>query len=59
MNKEKIDKLAKAGWVVGSSADFLNLTPEEAAYQSTLCDGDNDDENSGSTHMKVLKINKE
>lgn len=32
MNKAKMDKLAKAGWVVGSTSDFLNLTPEESAY---------------------------
>lgn len=32
MNKAKLEKLTKAGWTVGSSADFLNLTPEESAF---------------------------
>jgi transcriptional regulator with XRE-family HTH domain len=32
MNKAKMDRLAKAGWTIGSTSDFLNLTPEESAY---------------------------
>lgn len=29
MNSEKLKKLKSAGWEVGSSADFLELTPQE------------------------------
>ena len=32
MDKEKQERLAKAGWSVGNAEDFLELTPEEAAY---------------------------
>ncbi len=32
MDKEKQEKLAKAGWSIGTAKDFLELTPEEAAY---------------------------
>ena len=32
MDKRKEAKLAKKGWKVGSVAEFLDLTPEEAAY---------------------------
>jgi predicted XRE-type DNA-binding protein len=32
MDTAKRKKLEKAGWKVGSSADFLGMTPEEAAY---------------------------
>lgn len=32
MNRAKLEKLTKAGWAVGSSSDFLNLTPEESAF---------------------------
>lgn len=32
MNATKRKKLSAAGWKVGSTADFLDLTPEEAAY---------------------------
>jgi hypothetical protein len=32
MNKAKLEKLTKAGWTVGSSSDFLNLSPEESAF---------------------------
>jgi len=32
MNKKKIERLKKKGWRVGSAADFLNLTREEAVY---------------------------
>ncbi len=31
MKKDKIEKLEKAGWKVGSVSDFLNLKPEEEA----------------------------
>lgn len=31
MSKSKTRKLKAAGWKVGSAADFLGLTPEEAA----------------------------
>lgn len=32
MDKTKKDRLGSAGWRVGSAADFLELTPEEAAF---------------------------
>jgi predicted XRE-type DNA-binding protein len=32
MDKEKQERLANAGWSVGTAWDFLELTPEEAAY---------------------------
>lgn len=32
MNKAKLEKLSKAGWAVGSTSDFLNLTPEESSF---------------------------
>ena len=32
MDEKKRKKLEEAGWAVGSTADFLGLTPEEAAY---------------------------
>jgi Helix-turn-helix domain len=35
MNKAKQAKLKAQGWRVGSAADFLNLSPEEAAFVET------------------------
>jgi hypothetical protein len=35
MNKTKRTKLAAQGWRVGSAADFLELTAEEAAFVET------------------------
>ncbi len=35
MNKAKRTKLEARGWRVGSAADFLRLTPEEAAFIET------------------------
>ena len=32
MNTAKRKKLEKAGWKVGTAEEFLNLSPEEAAY---------------------------
>lgn len=32
MNSDKQKKLATKGWTVGSTSDFLGLTPEESAY---------------------------
>ena len=32
MDEKKRKKLEEAGWAAGSTADFLGLTPEEAAY---------------------------
>ncbi len=32
MNRKKVTKLEKHGWKIGSAADFLKLTSEEAAY---------------------------
>ncbi len=32
MNKTKRDKLEVHGWKIGETAEFLELTPEEAAY---------------------------
>lgn len=32
MNKAKRERLTKAGWKVGSVAEFLDLTPEEELY---------------------------
>lgn len=32
MNTAKRKKLEKAGWKVGTTEEFLNLSPEEAAY---------------------------
>ena len=32
MKKTRKDKLEKAGWKTGSAADFLELSPEEAAF---------------------------
>ena len=32
MNKDKRKKLEAKGWKVGSTEEFLNLTPEESAY---------------------------
>ena len=31
MEKKKLERLAAKGWKVGSTAEFLRLTPEEAA----------------------------
>jgi hypothetical protein len=35
MNKSKRAKLEAQGWQVGSAADFLGLSPEEAAFIET------------------------
>ena len=35
MNEKKRKALAAAGWKVGSTSDFLNLTPEEERYIET------------------------
>jgi predicted XRE-type DNA-binding protein len=32
MEKPKKDRLARAGWRLGGAADFLELSPEEAAF---------------------------
>ena len=32
MKKAKKDRLEAAGWRVGSTADFLNLSPDEVAF---------------------------
>jgi predicted XRE-type DNA-binding protein len=32
MEKKKISRLRAHGWQIGSAADFLGLTPQEAAY---------------------------
>ena len=32
MDSDRRKRLAKAGWKVGTAQDFLNLSPEEAAY---------------------------
>jgi predicted XRE-type DNA-binding protein len=32
MNRSKRKRLEAKGWKVGSAAEFLNLSPEEAAY---------------------------
>jgi predicted XRE-type DNA-binding protein len=32
MRKTKKDRLEKKGWTVGSAEEFLDLSPEEAAY---------------------------
>ncbi len=32
MNREKHRRLEKAGWKVGNTADFLNLSPAEARF---------------------------
>jgi len=32
MNQDKREQLSKQGWTVGSVAEFLQLTPAEAAY---------------------------
>ena len=32
MDEKKRKKLEEAGWAIGSTEDFLGLTPEEAAY---------------------------
>lgn len=32
MDKTKLAKLTAAGWTAGSAQDFLQLSPEEAAY---------------------------
>ena len=32
MDKSKRERLEKAGWKVGSTEEFLELSPEEAAY---------------------------
>jgi predicted XRE-type DNA-binding protein len=32
MNRSKQTNLAKRGWTVGTTAEFLALTPEEAAF---------------------------
>ncbi len=32
MNTAKRSRLEKAGWKVGTAQEFLNLSPEEAAY---------------------------
>jgi hypothetical protein len=35
MNKTKRARLEARGWRIGSASDFLNLTPEEAAFVET------------------------
>ena len=35
MNKTKRARLEAKGWRIGSAADFLKLTPEEAAFVET------------------------
>jgi hypothetical protein len=35
MNKSTRARLKSSGWSVGSTAEFLNLTPEEAAFVET------------------------
>ena len=35
MKKAKRARLEAAGWKIGSTSDFLNLTPEEAAFVET------------------------
>ena len=35
MNKAKRARLEAKGWRIGSAADFLELTPEEAAFVET------------------------
>ena len=35
MNKAKRARLEAKGWRIGSTADFLELTPEEAAFVET------------------------
>ncbi|MBN2269108.1 MAG: helix-turn-helix transcriptional regulator [Sedimentisphaerales bacterium] len=40
MNRRKQEKLAKAGWKVGTAAEFLRLTPQEELYvelKASLC----------------------
>ena len=38
MNKEKKARLEAQGWKVGSAAEFLGITPDEAAYSELkLC----------------------
>ena len=32
MNTSKRKKLMKSGWKIGTTGEFLNLSPEEAAY---------------------------
>ena len=32
MDQNKQERLKQAGWAVGSAEDFLDLSPEEAAY---------------------------
>jgi len=32
MNKDKRKRLEAKGWKIGSTEEFLNLTPEESAY---------------------------
>jgi DNA-binding XRE family transcriptional regulator len=32
MNRAKRERLTKAGWKVGTAAEFLHLTPEEELY---------------------------
>jgi len=32
MNKSKIEKLNKNGWMVGSASDFLKLSADESSY---------------------------
>jgi hypothetical protein len=38
MEKPKKDRLARAGWRLGDAADFLELSPEEAADASVSLD---------------------
>jgi hypothetical protein len=38
MKSEKRKKLEKAGWRIGSAADFLALTPTEERYVETKLD---------------------
>ena len=35
MKKSKRARLEASGWRIGTAADFLNLTPEEAAFVET------------------------
>ncbi len=32
MRKDKVEKLTAQGWRIGSTSEFLNLSPDEAAY---------------------------
>ena len=47
MKKAKVKQLEKAGWRVGSTADFLELSPEESALIDTIKKLNIDDEVDG------------